>query len=878
MTRHYILNFQNPLTTEGHPAEMNPLTTLIKETTQFLEQPAKVAKEVLDIIELPTKPAEMLINSLAHVSTQATAGRQEEDEMREPDPSTLDLSGYDDLYLCHSALALRIKRDTANQEELTSRGSALNQCQQALDASTTELQQLRLRLDDLGVTATNTNSLDSVTEAESSTPGPFHETVYLSRKLARCREEFWTMRSTLGRCINEREANSTLLKVNEAVQAEEHQEDATVATTTSTRTIREVASPLPVELTTPMPVNFRPYDSEPWISEPNEKEIHFRKRGQMLSSVTYVHLIMDIDLKALVDQGRAVCSILDQKLEHSNSGSNRYLDDFVDQLKVECKDMEDDFHDEYNVWIKGTERMRDSISRRDSNLTVDRFQRQVLIGGAIALGIIGVIAAGSYLFSHSSLASLSLSSYTNPVTIQQLQDHECRLDVAERSIHLLNETMIKIIEQEQVNHANFEKIDTVMAASHLFGRIQRHFDRVKQGLQQLHSGRLSTYLVNSEQMIKLMNRLEASLAAVGLSLVAQDVEYLFDAPLSYLVFANQTVRCFIHLAAHRDEEVLELLEYMPVPYEISQGHFLHLQPESQFLAISKDTQSFQLLDHHDLTLCHDVGRPPITYCQGSSVQLRRGYPSCLFSLYDQDGDKVSKLCNIKIKRKRDVVIQLSHRDLLVYHEHPTTMYYHCSLSTNAKDQVPFQGFRKIHLNPGCQATTNAVKLQGSTEVYLHSKLSMEAKEIDLSSFHFDDIRNHLSFSVHDLDLVGSKEGLKIKDIHALYAEETSKVLWSIGLVTGIMLLILIGCIVYCSCRCGCPCPARFCCWSNKRRQGANTESPDQDMELTTFSSTPSLRRKRARSFESYDKTPTAPQSSEVVASTRQNNLLYPDDK
>ena len=134
---------------------MNPLTTLIKETTQFLEQPAKVAKEVLDIIELPTKPAEMLINSLAHVSTQATAGRQEEDEMREPDPSTLDLSGYDDLYLCHSALALRIKRDTANQEELTSRGSALNQCQQALDASTTELQQLRLRLDDLGVTATN---------------------------------------------------------------------------------------------------------------------------------------------------------------------------------------------------------------------------------------------------------------------------------------------------------------------------------------------------------------------------------------------------------------------------------------------------------------------------------------------------------------------------------------------------------------------------------------------------------------------------------------------------------------------------------------------------------------------------------------------------
>lgn len=743
-------------------------------------------------------------------------------------PNSIDLQAYDATYLCHAALAARVKRGAATEEDLVACKDQRTLCDRTLEESTTELERLR-------------RSIVTVRPGEETvTARDCEEEKYLSQQLAKCREDYWEARYKLGQCINERNANATLLKVttdNIDTDGITSTESATV--TNQPRNIRATSDTV-LDTTTPVPptVDFRPYTSENWYSDVNEKAIHFRKRGQILSSITYTHLVLDIDLEGIRSQGAQICDILKLQLEHDTSSMNRYLDDYIAQLKKECNTMTKEMDEIIHLWFDGAKKVRGGHSKRDQHfgdpgqeVSETRVRRQLVV-----LGIIGIIAVGTYLFSSASLASLSVSAGTNPVTVRTLQDHETRLQVEERSMHILNQTMAKMIEAEQVDRSNMQRMDLVMQIEHAFGQVRRQFDAIITGINHLHLGRLSIHLIDPERLTNLMGQLDSSLASVGLTLVARDAEAIFDSPMSYLMFANKTIRCFVHLPAHKKEELLDLLEYIPVPYPLGDDHFLHIKPEARFLALSKDTQTFQTLTEQDLTLCRDIGRPPITYCQNSNVVKRRGYQSCLYALFDRDSEEITKHCGVQVEPREDILVQVSHSDMILYHHDMNAASFHCEMHERRQDRVTFKGFKMIHLNAGCSVVTNKFKIHGATEIYIHSTVSTENREIDLDSFGFDEIKYYLAFSIHDLSLVGSKEGLKIKDIRALYRAETTKWMCTIGFSTAIVVLLVCCLGWYCKNRCMPGSTSGWsskscCCWRKTEVMAARYSQENESVEF-----------------------------------------------
>ena len=288
--------------------------------------------------------------------------------------------------------------------------------------------------------------------------------------------------------------------------------------------------------TTPMPIeiNYSPYENAVWIRDVNENAIHFRHRGEIISSVTYVHLVVDVDIRKLRNQGKQVCDIFKHTVQHNNSRMNAYLDDFVKRLGFECKDMLTRLDEEYIMWFQGTEKLRGSLQQRTrkgaefmvetkNHTELVRHKRQLLVG---AIVLTGLLAVGSYLFAKAALASMSVSAFTNPVTIRTLQDHETRISVDERSIELLNHTVAKMLYAEEQLHAELAKLDLVMRAEHYFYEIRRKVDNTIHGIRKIHNGKLSPELVEPSQLVSIVNSMEASLSTVGLKLAAKDMEHI----------------------------------------------------------------------------------------------------------------------------------------------------------------------------------------------------------------------------------------------------------------------------------------------------------------------------------------------------------------
>lgn len=747
------------------------------------------------------------------------------------------LSHYDPAYACHEALAARVRRDAQHEGVLLACHQQRKACWEERQDLTEERDLAQGRLRDC--------------QQQQQQPGEAHlsqqcaEVQVLSQQLVKCKEDFWSQKIDLSKCRNERAGNSTMLKVppfyfpqisdnslhslisempstnvptfnDQPAPSASHTgrfERSTSASTTMNPTIE----------TSTYPPRMQIYPHHQWVTSPNVNAINFRRKGQLLAAVNFAHLVIDIDIQKLLDQGNSVCSILQQSVTHSNEDMNKFLDEVVKQLAAECEVMTTSIIDLYDLWFKGAESVRGRKGRReeeqspeDTEFDHEIEKRQIFMIGA---AILGVVAIGTYLFSHDSLAEISVSSYTNPVTIRTLADHEKRISVDERSIKILNSTVVKMLAVEEMSQNKIRKLDWAMKVEHSFVSIRRQFDKISQGIQHLHLGRFPSSLIDPAQLTILINNLDNSLDPLGLKLATSDIEAIFASPMSYIMFSNLTVRAMIHIPAYRPEDLLDLYEYVPVPFHLDDGHFLKLTPEAEFLAISSDTQTFQELTSRDLTLCRDLGRPPIVYCQHSNTLIRRGHPSCLYSMYDRDEDNIRKECPISVQEKRDSIVQLSSTDVLLYQHKEAKVTFTCALGEGPDEAETFQGFRLFHLKPGCKVETPNYLLTGSTEIYINSRFSVEERSIDLDRLGLEEVAYHIP-TLKSLSMVGSSEHLTIKNVPALYANEHTWHL-SLGIGVGLMCILIIVGTIFLVCKCGL-CSRVKCC------PPCNTNSEQQD--------------------------------------------------
>lgn len=540
--------------------------------------------------------------------------------------------------------------------------------------------------------------------------------------------------------------------------------------------------------------------------------VHFRSMGQVVGSLNYVHLVIDFDLKKLGNDLEMFCNTTGE-FANQMFDDLRVTENFMHtfrssraNLHQQCQELKNEFSNSRRIWVNPSKSnqkratatsMAEGIEKAVAHLT--REKRQVLV--ATAFVIMGIVALGSYLYTHSQLVSLSLAAGPNSATVKVLQDHELRLTVNERSLRLLRTAQQAMVTKLESTGSDVAAMEGLFAASLAFETAEQEYKRIILGLERLSQHRLSPSLVNTFQFAKTLHRLKRVTESRGLTFAIRNLEEVYRCDTSHLVFANQTVRVLIHIPAWRDRTLLSLHEYVAVPLALpgTDGvKYILPRPNRKILATSEARNLFRELEKDDLTMCKTI--LGTYFCPNENMYDRRTESSCLVALFRGNVEHIVQACPFDTMPERDFLVQLNSNEFVLYHNVSKRLDQACGGNRIAHLVDSVVGLARVNVPAGCRVTTDSFIFEGS-ESTVTDPIAIDFQVIDLTqAVSLDD--SDIFFQISkDLKLVGSSEGLKIRDLVTEFARQRTVRVWSLGITGGLILLAaLVLCIIVLRCR------------------------------------------------------------------------------
>ena len=143
---------------------------------------------------------------------------------------------------------------------------------------------------------------------------------------------------------------------------------------------------------------------------------------------------------------------------------------------------------------------------------------------------------------------------------------------------------------------------------------------------------------------------------------------------------------------------MSLYHYERIPVALKNSvHSIELEPEADFLAISSERNSFQLLEDAQISTCDRLGR--LYLCPNTNYKLSRTSDYCLTSLFLQRADDSSRLCATAIIPEKTVVVQQSQTSFYIFHHKESLLTIECP--TKSPEKVEFRGSRLVTVAAGC---------------------------------------------------------------------------------------------------------------------------------------------------------------------------------
>jgi hypothetical protein len=222
---------------------------------------------------------------------------------------------------------------------------------------------------------------------------------------------------------------------------------------------------------------------------------------------------------------------------------------------------------------------------------VFRVKCQAVVGAFLVLGL---VAAASSIYSAMQLAALSAAQDVN---VQILQEHETRLSVNERSIALINSTVLRMGKKVAKLSDSLSTDELILQLGFTLYSVFEDSTRILRGLNALADHRLSPDFVKTSKMTEALLLLENSMQREGYELGLETMEDIFRCETSHLVWDNGTLNIYLHIPAYKIDSRLQLLEHVPVPlilpgqvrqYPMGKGYrntAMFVQPLHTILAI-----------------------------------------------------------------------------------------------------------------------------------------------------------------------------------------------------------------------------------------------------------------------------------------------------
>ena len=320
--------------------------------------------------------------------------------------------------------------------------------------------------------------------------------------------------------------------------------------------------------------------------------------------------------------------------------------------------------------------------------------------------------------------------------------------------------------------------------------------RTVEGVMELTQHRLSDKLVNQDQLYRTLRRLRSQLLEKQLEMALPSLNDVYKLSTSYLAFVgNSTIRGILHIPLMRVGTRIQLYRYIPAPVMMHDGHTILPKPGKHFLAVAEDGSLYKELSQEELSFCHHLG--DMYNCDDSGFSLRTRSESCLMALFDRAPATIADSCAFVAHVEVDRIMQLGPNEVLLYQSHVRqsgTVYVSCP---GRSDTVEYVGMKRIIVPAGCYLKSRSFFFDGASSL-VTSPISLKIQEFpvqDVFSPHFNDSL-WITTMMQSLNRVDREDGMKIRDIKAMYANEHST--FTIGIALWVVVAVafaLGGCAI-----------------------------------------------------------------------------------
>lgn len=192
------------------------------------------------------------------------------------------------------------------------------------------------------------------------------------------------------------------------------------------------------------------------------------------------------------------------------------------------------------------------------------------------------------------------------------------------------------------------------------------------------------------------------------------------------------------------------------------------------------------MSRQELTTCQVLSG--LSFCPHSNILDKRSGDSCLMGLFQNDMALVRSSCSFDFQPKRDHLVQLDPITFLLYQSDVSQLEINCPPLPLARLQV--SGLNIILLSSGCQAVTRSYIFDGSYDV-VSSPTMVSSMYINWTELLTPSELVTLESLDADLAGVGSKTGLRIRDLQAEFLGEVSGTLLGVSTSTVVVILVLV---------------------------------------------------------------------------------------
>ena len=518
--------------------------------------------------------------------------------------------------------------------------------------------------------------------------------------------------------------------------------------------------------------------------------VYFREMGKLTGTLGWAHLGLKVNLTRLEENLHILCDAAKfamdvkhkYKLEAEDRRGREVRTALTKSMRDHCLGTIADFEEQKLVWINSYS----SVSMNLRSKRRPKRQLGILMGAAVAVG-----SAMYGIYELEQLASGMVSQQA--LNIELLQSHETRLSVDERSISILNDTLVRVA-KEALGIGQ-----RVLSSEHLMQlhiAIESHtedYQRVIGGFQLLGQHRLSPRLVNLTALPTALERLKSKLEKQEYSMDAAQLEDIFHYSVSHVMFDSGMLVIFCHIPTYRTGSKLTLFEFHALPMQFhgtnNDDSYIRVVEDNRYLAISDTEGLFQQMTPDQWSGCSQVLGNWV--CENNNFYHHQKGESCLFGLFRKDSEMIRTHCSWDVHPVQDSGLQVGPNSFLLFQTELRRIKLTCP--GQQKAETAFVGLRKVHVPAGCRLLTEYLVFDGQLDV-LFSGPKLDFHRINVTEVFAPILGGSTNATalLGDIAKVGSAKGLKIRDLHALYDAAQSSSIWTHGIgITTIAIMVIL---------------------------------------------------------------------------------------